>query len=105
MAALSVALAMAGLASMVYARRGQADGRPRRSLPWIGPPSSVSLHVLGLSGLWLAYHLAAHAFGWSMLKAPMGWAVAGATLATAGTLLGDALQHGEDLEEGGSGRR
>lgn len=103
--AASAVLAAGGVAALLAARVPALSRRARASLPVVGPLSGSTIQVFALVCFGLAYHALAHAFSWGMLKAPMVWALGVAALATAGTLLADALQNraGDDEPTGGEG--
>lgn len=89
---VTAVLAAAGAVSLAMVRVPALRRRGRPGLPIVGEVSANTLLVFGLVCFGLGYHVAAHAFAWSALKAPMGWALGVAALAVAGTLAADAMQ-------------
>ncbi len=92
-------LAAAGAVSLAMVRVPRLRRRGRPDLPIVGEISATTLLVFGLVCFGLGYHVAAHAFAWRALKAPMGWALGVAALAVAGSLAADGLQSRLSAEE------
>jgi hypothetical protein len=103
--ALAGGLALAGAWSLALARLGarepvDAARLPRLPVAMGGAPLSLNtLALLGLCALGLGYHLLAHAFAWTTLKAPLAIALPVCVLAPLASILVDAFDHARDDPE------
>ena len=95
--ALSVVFAAVGMGLFLWIRL-KPDKRPLR-LAGVGRLSLTTHVVLALSCIGVAYHLAAHALGWTGLRAPLWIAIVVAIAASLGSILIDAMQERADARE------
>ena len=94
---LGISVIGAGLVLLMRARRTPPDVRCDPPLPLVGPVRRATLLTLGICTVVGGYHLAAWSVpAWLPLHVPMHrwWMLAlGLTLAVAGTLLAERLEH------------
>lgn len=90
----AAALLALGLWVLTRARRPNEGDKPAAlRLAGVGEVSPVSLQVMGLCCVGVAYHLVVHAFNVPLLRAPWPVALGVASAATLLSLLTDAIEN------------